>query len=53
MSHVADVIICLSLGEEIDDEGTTPPIQEINKYLMAQSKGELKKVDEYAGQRSI
>jgi len=49
MSHVSDVIICLSPGEEIDDNATTPPIQEINKYLMAQNRGELKKVDDYAG----
>jgi hypothetical protein len=49
MSVVTDVIICLSLSEEIDDEGTTPPVAEINDYLRSQNYGKLARVDDFAG----
>jgi hypothetical protein len=49
MSVVTDVIICLGLAEAIDDEGTTPPIAEINDYLRSRNYGELARVDDFAG----
>lgn len=51
MSHVADVIITLSVTEETDEGAPIPGIQEINRYLSSKGKGELEKVDGYAGGR--
>jgi hypothetical protein len=49
MSVVTNVLICLNLLEEIDDQATTPPISEINDYLSSRGYGGLARVDDLAG----
>ena len=49
MSHVTDVILTMSLLEEAGDDDRCPAVDVLNIWLSERNKGELKRVDDFAG----
>ena len=51
MSHVTDVILTMSLLEEVGRDDKCPAVELLNAWLSERNKGELKRVDDFAGGR--